>query len=47
MEQTASRAFKAGAIDRRAYLLLIKGFSGDELDAEADDDFAALDIDRF
>jgi defect-in-organelle-trafficking protein DotB len=27
MEQTASKAFKAGLIDRRAYLLLLKGFS--------------------
>ena len=30
MEQTATRAFKAGIIDRRAYLLLTKGFSGDD-----------------
>jgi defect-in-organelle-trafficking protein DotB len=30
MEQTATKAFKAGLIDRRSYLLLLKGFSGDE-----------------
>ncbi len=32
MEQTATRAFKQGVIDRRVYLQLLKGFSG------ADDD---------
>jgi defect-in-organelle-trafficking protein DotB len=32
MEQTATKAFKAGQIDRRAYLLLTKGFSGDDVD---------------
>lgn len=32
MEQTATRAFKSGIIDRRSYLHLVKGFSG------ADDD---------
>ncbi|MEJ0061704.1 MAG: ATPase, T2SS/T4P/T4SS family [Alphaproteobacteria bacterium] len=30
MEQSATSAFKAGLIDRRWYLLLTKGFSGDE-----------------
>jgi defect-in-organelle-trafficking protein DotB len=30
MEQTATQAFKDGVIDRRTYLLLIKGYSGDE-----------------
>lgn len=30
MEQTSTKAFKAGLIDRRSYLLLTKGFSGDE-----------------
>ena len=32
MEQTATRAFRADLIDRRTYLLLTKGFSGDEND---------------
>jgi defect-in-organelle-trafficking protein DotB len=35
MEQTATAAFKGGLIDRRAYLLLTKGFSGDEARNEA------------
>jgi defect in organelle trafficking protein DotB len=43
MEQTATAAFKRGDIDRRSYLLLTKGFSGDEADGELDDD---LDIDN-
>ena len=30
MEQTATRAFKEGIIDRRNYLLLTKGFTGDD-----------------
>lgn len=30
MQQAATRAFKAGQIERRWYLLLTKGFSGDE-----------------
>jgi defect-in-organelle-trafficking protein DotB len=30
MEQSANEAFKAGLINRRTYLLLTKGFSGDE-----------------
>jgi defect-in-organelle-trafficking protein DotB len=30
MEQTATKAFKAGIIDRRSYLLLTKGFTADE-----------------
>lgn len=32
MEQTASKAFKKGLIDRRIYLLLVKGFSGTDAD---------------
>jgi defect in organelle trafficking protein DotB len=36
MEQTATKAFKEGIINRRSYLLLTKGFSSDE--AEAGDD---------
>jgi defect-in-organelle-trafficking protein DotB len=36
MEQSANRAFKEGLIDRRAYLLLTKGFSGDDLFQEED-----------
>ncbi len=31
MEQSASAAFKEGLIDRRAYLLLVKGMSGDRV----------------
>jgi defect-in-organelle-trafficking protein DotB len=34
MEQTATKAYKAGVIDRRTYLLLTKGFSGDETEEE-------------
>lgn len=34
MEQTATKAFKAGIIDRRTYLLLTKGFSSDEADSD-------------
>jgi defect-in-organelle-trafficking protein DotB len=30
MEQTATKAFKGGIIDRRSYLLLTKGFTGDD-----------------
>ncbi len=30
MEQSANAAFKDGLIDRRTYLLLVKGFSGDD-----------------
>jgi len=37
MEQTATKAFKAGLIDRRAYLLLIKGFSAEDTAVKADD----------
>ena len=37
MEHTASKAFREGLIDRRNYLLLVKGFSGDDALA-ADDD---------
>ncbi len=42
MERTATDAFKKGVIDRRAYLLLTKGFSGDEAEEE-DDDLDPLD----
>jgi defect-in-organelle-trafficking protein DotB len=37
MEQTATKAFKEGLIERRTYLLLIKGFSGDEPDADEEE----------
>ncbi len=40
MEQSANEAFKEGLIDRRTYLLLTKGFSGDETYAGFDDPFA-------
>ncbi len=44
MEQTATKAFKAGTIDRRTYLLLTKGFSGDEADGdEFENDLDTLD----
>jgi defect-in-organelle-trafficking protein DotB len=40
MEQTATKAFKEGLIDRRSYLLLTKGFSGDDAHGtKADDEF--------
>ena len=39
MEQTATNAFKAGLIDRRTYLLLTKGFSGDEVKEEEAESF--------
>lgn len=45
MEQTATKAFKEGVIDRRAYLLLTKGFTVDESEEEAEED--ALTIDDF
>lgn len=39
MEQTATKAFRADLIDRRTYLLLTKGYSGDESgDPEFDDE---------
>ncbi len=41
MEQSANAAFKQGHIDRRAYLLLTKGFSGDSAD---DDDFEPVNF---
>src|SRR5262249_38624013 len=41
MEQTATKAFKENLIDRRTYLLLLKGFSGEDTSAEANED--ALD----
>jgi defect-in-organelle-trafficking protein DotB len=44
MEQTSTKAFKAGLIDRRSYLLLTKGFSGDDAPSDEDD---ALTIDDF
>jgi defect-in-organelle-trafficking protein DotB len=37
MEQTATKAFKEGLIERRTYLLLIKGFSGDEPEADEEE----------
>jgi defect-in-organelle-trafficking protein DotB len=51
MEMTATKAFKAGVIDRRTYLLLLKGFTGDETKIDAgesttvdgDGDIGALD----
>ena len=43
MEQTATKAFKAGQIDRRSYLLLVKGFSGDDDNVTNDDDLLDLD----
>ncbi|MDE1900604.1 MAG: Flp pilus assembly complex ATPase component TadA [Alphaproteobacteria bacterium] len=43
MEQTATKAFKAGLIDRRSYLLLTKGFSGDEADYGRDPDELTID----
>ena len=45
MEQTATKAFKGGIIDRRTYLLLTKGFSGDEAEADEPDD-EAIDLDE-
>lgn len=45
MEQTATRAFKAGIIDRRTYLLLLKGFTADEEKPPVDDEIGALDLD--
>lgn len=44
MEQTATKAFKTGLIDRRSYLLLTKGFSGDDAPSDEED---ALTIDDF
>lgn len=41
MEQTATKAFKADLINRRTYLLLTKGFTGDS-EADADDDQAEV-----
>jgi len=38
MEQTATKAFKKGIIDRRTYLHLVKGFSGVEADIDSDTD---------
>ena len=32
MEQTATKVFKQGIIDRRTYLHLVKGFSGTDAD---------------
>jgi defect-in-organelle-trafficking protein DotB len=51
MEMTASKAFKEGKIDRRTYLLLLKGFTGDDTAIEVgentsidgDGDIGALD----
>ena len=38
MEQTATKAFKADLIDRRTYLLLLKGFSGEDTSGSGNDD---------
>jgi len=38
MEQTATKVFKKGIIDRRTYLHLVKGFSGADADAEFEDE---------
>jgi defect in organelle trafficking protein DotB len=46
MEQTATKAFKEGIIDRRSYLLLTKGFSGDDTEHDFVDE-EALTIDDF
>lgn len=46
MEQTATKAFKDGLIDRRAYLLLTKGFSGDDNQNSKLDDEFGLELDR-
>lgn len=46
MEQTSTRAFKAGLIDRRSYLLLTKGFTGDD-SASAVEDEDGLTLDNF
>ncbi len=46
MEQTATKAFKEGIIDRRSYLLLTKGFSGDDSEHDFVDE-EALTIDDF
>ena len=43
MEQTATKAFKDGIIDRRSYLLLTKGFTGDDQESDAEDDALSLD----
>ncbi|MDD3288744.1 MAG: ATPase, T2SS/T4P/T4SS family [Alphaproteobacteria bacterium] len=44
MEQSANKAFKEGLIDKRAYLLLTKGFSGEDL--FADEKKEGLDLDK-
>ena len=46
MEQTSTKAFKAGLIDRRSYLLLTKGFTGDDA-ANAVEDEDGLTLDDF
>lgn len=44
MEQTATKAFKDGLIDRRTYLLLLKGFTGEEnAEPSEDADLDSLD----
>lgn len=40
MEQSASEAFKKDLIDRRTYLLLTKGFSGDDIDTQNQEPFS-------
>jgi defect-in-organelle-trafficking protein DotB len=46
MEQTSTKAFKDGLIDRRTYLLLTKGFTGDDAHSDFEDEDAAT-IDDF
>jgi defect-in-organelle-trafficking protein DotB len=43
MEQTATKAFKGGVIDRRAYLLLTKGFTSTD-DSDAGDEATLDDV---
>ena len=47
MEQTATKAFKDGLIDRRSYLLLIKGFSGDADETSMDGNSTEDALDAF
>jgi defect-in-organelle-trafficking protein DotB len=43
MEQTATKAFREGLIDRRSYLLLTKGFTGDDTVTAIDPNEMTLD----
>ena len=47
MEQTATKAFKDGLIDRRSYLLLLKGFSSEETQEKAGEEEAIDFQDNF